>query len=64
MELETVSECLDEEPRAGVLSAKSRLRVKEVKEEKVAVAGKKVQADFFVASIVNAFMPDESVSHC
>ena len=42
MELENLTEMLDEEPRAGVLSEKSRLRVKEEKDQTVkAAAGKK-----------------------
>merc|ERR1712159_164727 len=43
MELESVAEALDEEPRAGVLSSKSRLRQVEQKEVKVVAAGKKKQ---------------------
>jgi len=38
MELENLGECLDEEPRTGVLSQKSRLRVKEEKDATVAKA--------------------------
>merc|ERR1711865_729630 len=41
MELETVAELLDEEPRAGVLSTKSRLRQVDEKKEVVQVAGSK-----------------------
>merc|ERR1712216_185943 len=41
MELETVADCLEEEPRSGVLSTKSRLRQVEQKEVAVVVAGGK-----------------------
>eukprot|EP00658_Telonema_sp_P-2_P027414 TRINITY_DN2116_c0_g1_i14.p1 TRINITY_DN2116_c0_g1~~TRINITY_DN2116_c0_g1_i14.p1 ORF type:complete len:160 (+),score=27.05 TRINITY_DN2116_c0_g1_i14:218-697(+) len=41
MELETVADCLEEEPRSGVLSSKSRLRQVEEKEVKVVALGKK-----------------------
>merc|ERR1711904_100114 len=43
MELERVAEALDEEPRAGVLGSKSRLRKVEEKEVKVVATGKKKQ---------------------
>merc|ERR1711998_15573 len=43
MELERITEACDEEPRAGVLGAKSRLRKVEEKEVKVVATGKKKQ---------------------
>merc|ERR1711988_1507891 len=43
MELERIAEALDEEPRAGVLGSKSRLRQVEQKEVKVVATGKKKQ---------------------
>jgi len=43
MELESVAEALDEEPRAGVLGSSSRLRQVEEKEVKVVASGKKKQ---------------------
>merc|ERR1712188_99132 len=43
MELERVTEALEEEPRAGVLGSRSRLRQVEEKEVKVVATGKKKQ---------------------